>query len=135
MHMTLLLNGVFVAIVAHGIIGTSLVWDKVLLRRPATSSLPSYVFWLGALSILGLLLIPFGFKMPSVEMIGLAFLTGIVHLTAIWFYYAALKLGEASQTLAVTGGFSPLATALIAMPLLSKPFGGSSLAGFILLVA
>jgi hypothetical protein len=46
--MRLLENGIFIAIVAHGIIGVSLVWDKVLLRRPATSSLPSYVFWLGA---------------------------------------------------------------------------------------
>jgi drug/metabolite transporter (DMT)-like permease len=133
--MTLLLNGVFVAIVAHGIIGTSLVWDKVLLRRPATSSLPSYVFWLGALSVLGLLLIPFGFKLPSAKMIGLAFLAGVVHMTAIWFYYVALQLGEASQTLAVMGGFSPLATALIAMALLSKPLAGSSLSGFVLLVA
>jgi len=133
--MRLLENGIFIAIVAHGIIGVSLVWDKVLLRRPATSSLPSYVFWLGSLSIFGLLLIPFGFKPPSARMAALALLAGVVHLAAVWFYYVALKQGEASETLTVMGGFSPLATALIGMALLSKPLGGKSIAGFALLVA
>jgi drug/metabolite transporter (DMT)-like permease len=127
-------NGVFLAIIAHGLIGISLVWDKVLLQRPATQSLPSYVFWLGAMSVFGVVLVAFGFKMPSVGMAALGFGTGVVHLAANWFYYRALKQGEASQTLAVMGGFSPLATALIAIPLLSKPLGGSSVLAFALMV-
>ena len=89
-------NGVFIAILAHGMIGLSLVWDKVLLERPATRNLANYVFWLGIAA-------------------------GLIHLAANWFYYAALKTGEASETLAVTGGFAPLATALVTIPLLSKP--------------
>src|SRR5215469_13107225 len=133
--MSLPVNGVLIAVAAHGILGASLVWDKALLLRPATSSLPGYVFWMGSLSILGLLLIPFGFHWLSLKMAALAFLAGIIHLAAIWFYYAVLKRGEASQTLAVMGGFAPLATALIAVPLLSKPLGGSSVLGFALLVA
>jgi hypothetical protein len=48
-----MLNGVLIAIVAHGLIGISLVWDKVLLRRKRMQSLVSYVFWLGAISIFG----------------------------------------------------------------------------------
>ncbi len=132
--MSLLKNGILIAIVAHGLIGASLVWDKVLLRRPETRNLPSYVFWLGALSVLGLCLIPFGFRLPSAKMVATAFLAGVIHLAAVWFYYDALKRGEASQTLAIMGGFSPLATALIGKALLAKPLGGSSVAGFGLLV-
>ena len=49
--------------------------------------------------------------------------------------YDALKLGEASQTLAIMGGFSPLFTYLIAIPLLRQPLGGASIAGFALMVA
>jgi uncharacterized membrane protein len=116
-------SGAFLAILANGLIGISLVWDKVLLERPETKNLPGYVFWLGAISIFGLLLIPFGFHMPAARMAGLGFGTGVIHLAANWFYYRALQQGEASQTLAVMGGFSPLATGLIAMPLLAKPFG------------
>jgi len=115
-------NGVFIAIIANGLIGISLVWDKVLLRQPETTNLVSYVFWLGAISIFGLLLAPFGFHWPKLSICLLAFATGILHLAAVWFYYAALKRGEASQTLAVMGGFSPVATALIAIPLLRHPY-------------
>jgi len=115
-------NGIFIAIIANGLIGISLVWDKVLLKKPETRNLVSYVFWLGAISIFGLLLAPFGFHWPRASIAALALCTGILHLAAIWFYYAALKRGEASQTLAVMGGFSPVATALIAIPLLRHPY-------------
>lgn len=129
-------NGVIIAIIAHGLIGASLVWDKVLLRRPETTNLPAYVFWLGFISIFGLLLIPFGFHMPDTGTILLAFFTGVLHQVAIYYYYAALKGGEASQTLAIMGGFSPVATALIALPLLRHPLGGrGTLLGFLLMVA
>jgi len=132
--MGLLANGTFLAILAHGVIGGSLVWDKILLRQPATRNLANYVFWLGAISIFGLLLMPFGFHWPSAGMAALGFAAGVIHLAANWFYYAALQCGEASQTLAVMGGFSPIATAIIAAGLLSEPLAGDSLMGFVLLV-
>ena len=128
-------NGVFIAIIANGLIGISLVWDKVLLKQPETRNLVSYVFWLGAISIFGLLLAPFGFHWPALGIAVLALCTGILHLGAVWFYYAALKRGEASQTLAVMGGFSPLFTALIAIPLLRHGFPMHNLSAFGLLVA
>lgn len=128
-------NGVFIAIIANGLIGISLVWDKVLLRKPETRNLVSYVFWLGAISIFGLLLVPFGFHWPRPTISILALVTGMLHLAAVWFYYAALKRGEASQTLAVMGGFSPVATALIALPLLRQPYlARGNLLAFALLV-
>ncbi len=133
--MEVLSNGTLVAIIAHGLIGISLVWDKILLRQPASKSLASYVFWLGAISVFGVVLIPFGFKLLRPKMAMLGFAAGVIHLGAIWFYYAALKRGEASQTLAIMGGFSPLATALIGLGLLAKPLGGNSETGFALMVA
>lgn len=132
--MHVLTDGIFIATIAHGLIGISLVWDKILLQRPETKSLPNYVFWLGGMSVFGVLLVPFGFHVPSLRLAGLAFGAGVIHLGAIWFYYRALKRGEASQTLAVMGGFSPLATAFIGMALLSHPLGGASAIGFALLV-
>ena len=127
-----MLNGVFIAILAHGLIGLSLVWDKVLLERRGTQNLVSYVFWLGAISIFGLLLIPFGFHMPSWQIAGIAFSAGICDLVASWFYYAALKAGEASEQVAATGGFTPVATLLLSLPLLQASLNGQ-LTGFILM--
>ncbi|HZP22986.1 MAG TPA: DMT family transporter [Terriglobales bacterium] len=123
-------NGILVAIVAQGLIGISLVWDKVLLKRKGTKNLFSYVFWLGAISIFGLLLIPFGYRSPSPSAIALAFLAGMADMIASFFYYAALKQGEASETLAVMGGFAPVATAAIGYGLLSKQMTGMQLIGF-----
>lgn len=128
----LVLNGLFIAILAHGLIGISLVWDKVLLKRPQTKNLLSYVFWLGAISFFGLVLIPFGFKWPAWPVGLMGFAAGLLDLIASYFYYAALKAGEASEELAAMGGFSPVATALLSLPLLKKPIGGL-MTGFVIM--
>jgi len=125
-------NGVLIAILGHGLVGLSLVWDKVLLGRRTATNVASYVFWMGAMSILALALLPFGFKMPHPSVAVTAFSAGVLDLIATYFYYAALKTGEASEELAVMGGFTPVATALISVPLLKQPIDGQSL-GFILL--
>src|SRR5215469_8739585 len=117
------------SIVAQGLIGLSLLWDKVLLRKPATQNLVSYVFWMGAMSIFGSILAFFGFHMPPLPIAALAFGSGALQLVAIFFYYEALKRGEASESLAVMGGFSPVATALIAAVLLDKPLAKGELLG------
>lgn len=120
------------AILGHALIGLSLLWDTVLLGRRTTTNLVSYVFWLGAISIFGLALLPFGFKLPKPSVAVIAFGAGVLDLIATYFYYAALKAGEASEELAVMGGFTPIATALISVPLLKQPVGGKA-TGFILM--
>ncbi|HEX3662818.1 MAG TPA: EamA family transporter [Acidobacteriaceae bacterium] len=127
------LNGVLIAIIAHGLVGISLIWDKVLLQRKGMQSLPSYVFWLGAISIFGLILIPFGFHLPPWKIAALAFVAGFCDLLATWFYYAALKAGEASEELAAMGGFTPLATVLLSIPLLGVHLHGGQFIGFIVM--
>jgi len=131
-HVTL--NGIFLAIVAHGVIGISLIWDKILLKKPAMKDIVPYVFWLGATSVFGLVLIPFGFHFPGFKFAGLAFTAGLLDLIASYFYYAALQQGEASEELAAMGGFSPVATAVLSLPFLHAAFGGS-IVGFVLMSA
>jgi drug/metabolite transporter (DMT)-like permease len=123
-----MLNGVLIAVAAHGLIGVSLVWDKILLKRKGMRDLAAYVFWLGAISIFGLLLLPFGFSMPPIGIASLALVAGLCDLIATWAYYAALKVGEASEEVAATGGFTPLATVFLSIPLLGVHING--IAGF-----
>lgn len=130
---TLIKNGAFMAIVAHSLIGVSLLWDKILLKRKGTKNLFSYVFWLGAMSVFGVVLVPFGYNSPSFAVIWMAFIAGVIHLVGVFFYYAALKRGEASETLAIMGGFSPVATAAIGFALLTKQMSGLQLVGFALM--
>ncbi len=133
--LSLIKNGLFIAILSQGLIGISLVWDKVLLEQRETQNIFAYVFWLGAMSVLGIFLAPFGFHLPSLSVAGLAFGTGVLHLVSVFFYYVALKRGEASQALAIMGGFSPVATALLGLALLGTAVGSKALVGFIFLTA
>jgi drug/metabolite transporter (DMT)-like permease len=126
-------NGIVIAVIAHGMIGASLVWDKILMKRPGTKNLFSYVFWLGALSVFGVVLVPFGYKSTHLWVIGLAFGVGVVDLIATFFYYEALKMGEASESLAVVGGFTPVATLGFSYLLLSHQMKGGELIGFALM--
>src|SRR6185312_3928408 len=128
-------GGAMVAVIAHGLVGFSLVWDKVLLKNPGTRNLVSYVFWLGAMSVFGVILVPFGYKGASLGLLVLAFAAGIVHLFGVFFYYLALKRGEASNTLAIMGGFSPVATVAIGFLFLSQQMTGWQLIGFALMTA
>lgn len=132
--MQALESGIFIAIVAHFLIGASLVWDKILLGETEKQSVVNYVFWLGAISIFGCIVGAFGMKMPSLGMFLISLAAGICDLVATYFYYKALKSGEASQTLAIMGGFAPLATALIGIPLLHTQLKGMSIWGFALMV-
>ena len=85
-----------IAVVAHGLAGISPIWNGPLQKK-GMQSLASYVFWPGAMSIIALVLIPFGFHMPSWHTIAIAVAAGLIDLVAVHFYYAALKAGEASR--------------------------------------
>ena len=128
-------DGILIAVIAHGLIGVSLVWDKVLMQRPGTRNLFSYIFWLGSISVFGVVLVPFGYKSAPLWVIALAFGVGVVDLAATFFYYEALKMGEASESLAVVGGFTPVATLAISYALLSRQMAGGAMVGFALMTA
>lgn len=133
--MQILESGVLIAIIAHFLIGASLVWDKILLKETKQQSVVNYVFWLGVISIFGCIVGVFGMKMPSISMLLVGLAAGFLDLIGTYFYYRALKSGEASQTLAIMGGFTPLATALIGMPFLHTALRGAAVWGFALMVA
>lgn len=134
--MDFLQNGILIAIIAHFLIGFSLLWDKILLKQTNTESVVNFVFWMGAISIFGCIVGIFGMRLPSPIMFLVALAAGILDLVGTYFYYKALKSGEASQTLAVMGGFTPLATALLSVPLLdNRALHGLTIWGFAFMVA
>ena len=96
-----------VAIFSHFLFAIVVLVDKYLL----VGLLPSpriYAFYVGALGILALALFPFGFFVPSPEIIIFAVLAGSFHIVGVIVYFSGLKRFEASRVVPAIGGFSPL---------------------------
>ncbi|TSC60202.1 MAG: Uncharacterized protein LiPW15_80 [Parcubacteria group bacterium LiPW_15] len=108
------MSGIFWALLGQLFLGLSLVIDKILLdQKPKKDQVLSYIFWIGLLNFVGLLFAPFGFAVPSTTTILLSLLAGALFLVSLATYYAALAKGGVSSTLAIIGGFAPIATYLI----------------------
>jgi len=106
-------GGIIIAVIGNLFIGASLVFDKIFLKDKVSGNVLNYVFWIGLLNGFGLLLLPFGFHAPTLAILTRSLLAGAIFIAGLSFYYLALKKGEASQSLAIIGGFSPVATFLI----------------------
>lgn len=106
------MNGIILAVIAQVIIGISLIVDKTFLKEKVAGNVFAYVFWIGISNFFAIFVAPFDFVNPGFWPGFLAFLAGVFFFLALIFYYKALEGGEASSTLAVLGGFTPLATIL-----------------------
>lgn len=128
------MNWLLVAVGAQIILGTSAVFDKLLLRRRFTDPWV-YTFWASVLAIFVVIFIPFfGFYAIPKSIILLAIFSGAVFSAALYFFFLALRTGEASIALPVIGGLSPLFTLLVSIPLLKGAPGPLELFGFAVLV-
>jgi len=122
-----------VAILAQIVLGTSAVFDKFLLRRKFFDPLV-YTFWLGLLGIFALIILPFGFELLSLNTIAIAIIAGVLFVLAMLFLFYALDYSEASATLPVIGGFSPVFTLIIGYFLMGSFLGFGELSAFFFLV-
>lgn len=127
------MNWFLVSFFAQFILGTSAVFDKLLLKKSYPNPV-GYAFWVGVLGFVSVLLLPFGFGAVSLETVGLALWGGCVFLWALLFLYKALHAQEASSVVMAIGGLSPPATLLFSWLLTGHRLGAYELFGFFLLV-
>ena len=111
----------------------SFVISKVIL----TDILPdawTYTFYVNALGIFVVLLIPFGFAVPAFPVIAAAIASGITYVFALLILYKLLAKDEASQVVPLTGGLTPVFVFLMAFLFLSEVLSVSQIIGFALIV-
>ncbi|MBU4223658.1 hypothetical protein KJ934_00250, partial [Patescibacteria group bacterium] len=58
------MNWLLIAVLAQVVLGTSAVFDKLLLKRKFFDPLV-YTFWLGLLGVFALVILPFGLAQPG----------------------------------------------------------------------
>jgi drug/metabolite transporter (DMT)-like permease len=127
------MNWLLIAVLAQIVLGTSAVFDKLLLKRKFFDPLV-YTFWLGLLGIFAILILPFGPAPLESFTIVIALIAGALFVLAMLFLFYALDYSDASSALPVIGGFSPIFTLFFSYLILGSSLGFGELPAFLFLV-
>lgn len=109
--------------------------DKILLQTAIVSP-RAYAFYVGALSVLAVILLPFGVvTAPDLRILLTALVSGVASVYALWAFYEALKSHEASRVIITVGALVPIFTLLFSVIFLNERLKISQLSAFALLVS
>ncbi len=127
------MNWLWVATVAQIILGSSVVFDKLLLAKRSIEPW-AYTFWLGIFGALAVVLLPFGFQGTDQATVILAMISGILFIGASLALFAALEITEVSEALPIMGALVPIFTLGLAALILGSGLGRLDFIGFAMLV-
>ncbi|RJQ36650.1 DMT family transporter [Candidatus Parcubacteria bacterium] len=127
------MNWLVVAIAGQAVIGSSAVFDKILLKRRSIEPW-GYTFWLGVLGLFAVVLLPFGYMAAPPAIIALALIGGAAFLASAFFAFRALEKIEASESLPLLGAFSPIATLIFSLQVLGGGLNIADIVGFAFLI-
>jgi len=123
-----------IALAAYFLISLNITLDKVILRN----SIPHpvvYCFYMGLLSIFGLVFLPFGQLSFELSNIITGIIVGAVFLGALFVMYKAVFAHEASRVGPIIGAVTPIFVSLFSFLFLQERLGWQELVAFALLVA
>lgn len=96
----------------HLVNAVAFLVDKILLTH-AVRPPHAYAFFIGILSAVALVLLPFGVGGVTVGGIVADCVIGVLFIVALWSFFVALKFGEASRVVPFLGGAIPIFTVII----------------------
>ena len=122
------------AISGYFFYAVSTLINKFLLRQKAVTKPMAFTFWVGVSSIFTFVLVPFGLHWPGWSGFILDLLAGIIFFAALFYFYRALDINEASRAASVMGGLLPIFILIFSYLFLDERLGWLQLAAFLLLV-
>lgn len=102
-----------------------------------SSSIPHpvvFVFYIGVLNLLALVLIPFGFFVPPLAHILIALVSGVAYAAAMYYMAKALHIDQVSQVAPMIGGLQPLFVVAFAWFFLPEQLENLQYVGILLLI-
>jgi len=121
-----------IAIIGNILNAGATIVDKILLNKQLPNIL-SYIFYINVLGLLAIFLIPFGFIL-NIQALGVAAVSGIIFVVALFAFFQALKKGEASVVAPIVGVLTPSFTFLIGI-FFGQSLTNTQLLAFIVLLA
>lgn len=122
-----------IAVISHLITGVANVIDKVVVAKYLKA--PSvYAFYVGILTVLSVILIPFGVTWPGLADFYLSVIFGACFVAGFFLMNAGLLRGETSRVITILGGSLPVFTFALSYLFLGERLAQSQLTAFFLLV-
>lgn len=121
-----------ISFLAYLLNGGVIVVDKILLN----TSYPNpwvYTFYINILSLIILVLVPFGFH-PTPQVLFPAFVSGLAATLAMLLFFKSLRTGEASISAPVVGALNPLFTFVLGAIFLNQILNPGQIAGFLIII-
>jgi len=125
---------VLFAIISYFLNAVTAIIDKFLLKK-SIPSVMAYSFYVGLLSVLAVILIPFGVVWPGWQTVMLDLIPGIVFFWTVYFFVLAVKKYEVSRVVTMVGGFAPIFTLLLSSLFLGERLSAEHFLAFVFLVA
>lgn len=123
---------ILISIFAYALNAGATVIDKILLTKSVPTPLV-YVFYINILGLLTMFLIPFG-VMFNFNALVFSVVSGIGFIFALYFFFTALKIGEASVVAPVVGSLNPLFSILLGSIFLSQHFESKQYLAFAVII-
>lgn len=128
------MNWVLIAISGYFFSAITALFDKYLLVGPIPNP-KVYSFYVGALGILALILVPLGFTVPDPWLIILSLLSGALFVFSLFWYCQGLRFFEASRIVPAIGGLNPIFVFVLTFFIGERIFGPREGIAFFLLIA
>ncbi len=128
------MNWILIATIGYFFLALVNIFDKFLLSKYVTNSFV-YTFFVGILSLAALVLIPFGFYIPSLWLLLISLIGGAFFILALVLFFHALKIGAASRVIPFTGGLIPLFIFALSYLFLGERLESMQMIAFFVLVA
>ena len=127
------MNFLPVSILAYIFNGGSISIDKILLKKSLPNPI-AYTFFVNALQLLALILIPFGFHWKMDSSTYLAMASGIIGIGAFYTFFMSLKINEASAVGPIVGLLNPVFALVIGGVFLNQILGQRQYLAFFVLI-
>jgi len=123
----------YITIIAYLLFALANIGDKLMVSKYQTRPVV-YAFYVGALGISAILLIPFGVILPGAVYLFWSLLGGLAFVSALYFMYQAFCFGETTRAVTILGGTSPIFTFIFSLFFIPESLKSSELLAFALLV-
>ncbi|MFA5020561.1 MAG: hypothetical protein WC517_00660 [Patescibacteria group bacterium] len=123
-----------IAILSYALNAGSLVTDKFLLAKKIPNP-AVYAIVISLLGVLAVVLLPFGWRVPSFFELMIELSSGFLFGWAMLLMFSALNKGEASRVIPFLNGLQPLVILPLAWLVVGEVVSGRFLWAFILIIA